>query len=246
MRRALPPLVLLLTVALFLASAAGAQAHARRHTVYFGTFRHRLNSHFWLRYDGTPRCCSNTVWASSHAVVKRGVLRLQNYRDPAHGNRWVSAGVSMGRSINRVYGRYRVRFRMDKGIGVGMCIFLWPKSGWPPEIDFAEESSDVGGRRYETSTLHYGSHNTQIHHRVHANFTKWHVMGINWRPGRLVYTLDGRKWARIIGPMVPSTPMHLGIQTHVGSNGKSGGLPDATTPAHVTLQIDWVRIQAYD
>ena len=154
----------------------------------------------------------------------------------------MSAGVSMGRSLNQTYGKYRVRFRITKGRGVGMCMLLWPKHGWPPEIDFAEESSAVGARRWETSTLHYGRRNSEIHHRVHANFTHWHTIGVNWRPGKLVYVLDGHAWARITGPEVPDVPMHLGIQTHVGTNGNTGLDPDSTTPAKVGLQIDWVKV----
>jgi len=241
-RRAFLLLFVLPLVVLLGSRTAVAQARGGHRIIYSGQFAHGLNSHFWLRYHGRPRCCQSTIWARSHAVVRNGILRLENYRDPAYGGRWVSAGVSMGRSINRVYGRYRVRFRISRGEGVGMCIFLWPKSGWPPEIDFAEESATIGGRRYETTTLHYGRNNTQIHHRVRANFTRWHVIGVNWGRGRLADTLDGRRFARIRGSRVPHVPMHLGIQTHVGSNGSSGGMPDASTPSHVTLEVDWVHI----
>jgi beta-glucanase (GH16 family) len=169
-----------LCIALLVALVAPSQAAAAWKLRYYGRFSHGINTSMWTRYNGTPRCCPNTLWKKSHVVVKGGVLRLQNYRDPAYGGRWVSGGVSMGRSLNQTYGRYRVRFRITAGRGIGMCMFLWPNRGWPPEVDFAEESSGVGGRRWETSTLHYGSNNTEIHHRVHANFTKWHTIGVNW------------------------------------------------------------------
>ncbi len=238
------PLVALLAVVL-LALIVPSQASAAWHLRYWGKFSHGFNSSMWTRYNGTPRCCPDTIWKRSHVVVKGGILRLQNYRDPAYGGKWVSAGISMGRSLNQTYGRYRVRFRITKGRGVGMCMFLWPKHGWPPEVDFAEESSIVGGRRWETSTLHYGSHNTEIHHRVHANFQNWHTIGVNWSPGKLLYILDGRVWAETTGSHVPDVPMHLGIQTHVGSNGKTGTLPDSSTPSKVGLQIDWIKVSSF-
>jgi hypothetical protein len=231
-----------LCAALLIVLAAPSQASAAWKLRFSAGFRHGLNTNIWTRYDGTPRCCPDTRWRPSHVVVRGGILRLQNYRDPRYGGSWVSAGVSLGRSLNQTYGKYRVRFRITKGAGVGMCMLLWPHHGWPPEIDFAEESSAVGARRWETSTLHYGRGNSQIHHRVHANFTLWHTIGVNWRPGRLVYVLDGHAWARIYGPEVPNVPMHLGIQTHVGTNGNTGLGPDSTTPAKVGLQIDWVKV----
>jgi beta-glucanase (GH16 family) len=242
-RRALP--ILAICIVSIVALIAPSQASASWQLRYYGRFTHGINRSVWTRYNGTPRCCPQTLWKKSHVVVKGGILRLQNYRDPAYGGRWVSGGVSMGRSLNQTYGRYRVRFRMTKGRGVGMCLFLWPKHGWPPEIDFAEESSGVGGRRWETSTLHFGSHNTEIHHRVHANFTKWHTIGVNWTPGKLLYVLDGHVWARVTGSHVPNVPMHLGLQTHVGTNGQTGPNPTSSTPRKVGLQIDWVKISRY-
>jgi beta-glucanase (GH16 family) len=231
--------------AVLAALALPAHASAAWSLRFSGQFRSGINTRVWTEYHGRPRCCPNTLWSRSHVKVKRGVLRLQNYRDPAYGGRWTSAGISMGRSLNQTYGRYRVRFRMTKGRGVGMCMFLWPAHGWPPEIDFAEESSDVGGRRWETSTLHYGSSNSEIHYRVHANFQNWHTIGVTWTPGHLRYTLDGHTWAQITGSHVPDVPMHLGLQTHVGSNGQSGGMPDSATPGRVSLQVDWVKIWRY-
>jgi beta-glucanase (GH16 family) len=241
-RHRLVVVIVALAVGLVAASAQDAHASATWKLRFSGNFRHGINTSIWTRYSGTPTCCPDTFWAKSHVVVKSGILRLQNYRDPAFGGRWVSGGVSMGRSLNQTYGKYQVRFRITQGRGVGMCIFLWPKSGWPPEIDFAEESSAVGQRQLETATLHYGSHNTEIHSRVRANFQSWHTIGLNWTPGKILYTLDGRAWGSVTGSHVPNVPMHLGIQTHVGSNGNSGPGPGSTTPSKVGLQIDWVHI----
>ncbi len=125
-RRALP--ILAICSVMLVALIAPSQASAAWQLRYYGRFSHGLNTSMWTRYSGTPRCCPDTVWKQSHVVVKGGILRLQNYRDPAYGGRWVSGGISMGRSLNQTYGRYRVRFRITKGRGVGMCIFLWPQA----------------------------------------------------------------------------------------------------------------------
>ena len=174
-----------------------------------------------------------------------GILRLQNYRDRAYGGRWVSAGVSMGRSLNQTYGKYRVRFRITQGRR-RRHVHAAVAEARLAARDRLRRGVLVGRlRRWETSTLHFGRDNSEIHHRVHANFTLWHTIGVNWRPGRLVYMLDGHAWARISGAEVPDVPMHLGIQTHVGTNGNTGSIPDSTTPAKVGLQIDWVKVYRY-
>ncbi len=239
-------LALLTVFGLMVASVIGAshasQAQAappKWHSVFSGNFDSGFSSKIWTRYNGVPTCCSTTRWSRSHLVAKGGVMQLQDYRE---SGRWVSAGMSMGRSLNQTYGKWSVRFRMDRGMGVGMCIALWPKSGWPPEIDFAEESSQYGNRHVQTGTLHYGPHNSQNHAQVTSDFSKWHVMSVEWTPRKLVYLIDGRRWHTITGSIVPHQPMHLIIQTHVGSNGQSGGMPSTALKGHVDLHIDWVHV----
>ena len=65
------------------------------------------------------------------------------------------------------------------------------------------------------------------------DFSQWHTWGVTWLPGHLSCTVDGKTWAVIedagVGKVVvPTTPMHFGIQTTMGSPGKAK--PDETTP----------------
>lgn len=235
---------LLLCVLLPLAVLSPGIAHAdqsRWQAVYRSDFQSGFDHHTWTRYTGVPRCCSSTIWAPSHVVTDANGLDLVTERDPLYGDRWVSAGTSMPHA-NQLYGKWSVRFRMDAGDGVGMCISLWPGHGWPPEIDFAEESSIYGNRHVMTGTFHHGSGNIQNHARVTRDFSKWHVMSVEWTPGKLVYLIDGKRWHTITGSAVPHQPMHLFMQTNVGSNGQSGLMPAATMRRHVDLQVDWVHI----
>jgi len=187
-------------------------------------------------------CCKDSRWAPTHVRSRHGALRIKTYKDAAYGGKWVSGGVSMARMVNQTYGRWVVRFRMDKAVGVGMDVALRP-SGSGTVVDWIEESSDKGGaRRIETATLHYG--NTRVHARVRANFTKWHTMTLSWKPGRITVKLDGRRWADF-RHHIPSSPMHLVMQTNTGTNGFTGVMPNASTPRLVALQIDYVAIYRY-
>jgi beta-glucanase (GH16 family) len=199
-----------------------------------------LNASNWGTYQGQPGGDPGGWWDPSHVVVHNGLLELQTYQDPAFGNRWVSGGLSSARALKQTYGKYLVRFRMDKGNGIGGIGLLWPSDGgWPPEIDFVE---DGGGNRTDTSaTLHYGSSDNQVQRSVSADFSQWHTIGVEWTPGTLTYTLDGAVWATVVNVNVPAVPMEMDLQTQAGTCGDQWApCPDATTPAHVNLQVDWV------
>jgi hypothetical protein len=199
-----------------------------------------LNTKSWGTYEGQPGGDPGGWWDPSHVVVRNGMVELQNYQDPALGSRWVSGGLSSARALKQTFGKYLVRFRMDKGNGIAGIALLWPSGGgWPPEIDFAE---DGGGNRSTTSaTLHYGSANDQVQRSVATDFSQWHTIGVEWTPGHLVYTLDGAVWATVVDANVPVVPMEMDLQTQAGTCGDEWNpCADATTPASVNMQVDWV------
>jgi beta-glucanase (GH16 family) len=141
----------------------------------------------------------------------------------------------------QTYGKYLVRFRFDSGVGIAHAILLWPAdNSWPPEVDFSEDNG--AGRQTDYATLHYGPSNTMVQHSLSVDLTQWHTLGVEWTPGRLVYTIDGRSWATVNDSQVPSVPMVLDIQTQAWACGTSNWeqCPNATTPSHVNLYVDWV------
>ena len=217
------------------------------HLVFFDDFKAGLRTSWWGRYSGQPGGDPGGWWAPSHVVVRNGILNLETYRDSRFGGRWVSGGVSSARALRQTYGKYEVKLRMDRGRGVAVVALLWPsEGGWPPEIDFAENGGEQGLRRDITATLHYGARNLQIQRTLWADFTRWHVLGVRWTPGRLAYTIDGRVWASVVSRAVPAEPMELDIQTQTGTcDDPSAPCPNATTPARVIAQIGWVAAYAY-
>ncbi len=191
----------------------------------------------WGAYTGQPGGNPGGWWDPSHAVVSNGNLVLRGYRDGAH---WATGGVMLW--APQTYGKYEVRFKMDAGKGVKYALLMWPSSGrWPTdgEIDFLEDGG--GDRSSTTATLHYGANNSTIQRSVATDFTQWHTVGVEWSPGSLVYTLDGKPWGSVATSQVPSTPMNLALQTEAGTCGdKWTPCPDASTPTEVDAQIDWV------
>jgi beta-glucanase (GH16 family) len=243
MRRALGILAIVIcgvTFNHFSQPAHAASAPFQR--IFTANFNGQLNRRMWTVYDGTPSCC-DSLWAPSAVSTSGGVLTIDASQDPST-DRWTSGGISMGRSLNQTYGAWSFRFRMDPGVGVKMCALLWPRQGWPPEIDFAESSSADANRRGLSSTLHYGSSNSMLHRHLAVDYSAWHTMAVRWTPRRISYRLDGHMWATVTSH-IPDKPMHLGIQTTVGLSNGNGQVPDSTTPAHVGLHIAWVRVSRY-
>jgi beta-glucanase (GH16 family) len=222
-------------------------APARWERVFSDNFKRGLNRSKWGLYTGQPRGDPGGWWARSHVVVRNGVLNLPTYRDRRFGGRWVSGGLSNARALKQTYGKYEVRMRVDRGKGVAAILLLWPvRDHWPPEIDFAENGGTTRGRRSMTATLHYSDDNRLIQRRVVGNFTRWHRLGVEWTPGKLVYTLDGRAWGTVRSRHVPAEPMELAIQAQAGTCGnRYAPCPDSSTPKRVNLQVDSVVAWAY-
>ena len=132
--RRLTPLVIVSVLLLGVVSASAATTTTATpaptwKSVFSDEFTSGYSTATWTRYNGVPRCCAATRWDPSHLVVSQGIMNLQNYRDSAFGGKWVSGGLSMGKSLDQTYGKWSVRFRMDRAMGVGMCFALWPKTG---------------------------------------------------------------------------------------------------------------------
>ena len=207
----------------------------------------------WTSYWGVPGGDPGGFFDPTHVTVSGGQLVISAYKDPsddawdAGPNTYVTGGISSSPSFAQTYGKYLVRFKFGAGVGIAHAILLWPTSNtWPPEIDFSE---DNGSNRQTTyATLHYGPNNTQVQRSFAVNLTRWHTLGVEWTPGRLVYALDGTDWATVTNANVPSTPMNLDLQTQSWACGTSTWeqCPNATTPSRVNLFVDWVVAYARD
>ncbi|MFR9749926.1 glycoside hydrolase family 16 protein [Nocardia sp. 004] len=199
----------------------------------------------WGRYSGVPSGDPESFWLPSHTIVRDGMLVLQGYHE--YG-RMVTGGVGMWPHPQQ-YGKWEVRVRADASDEVTYHLLLWPQNEvWPPEIDFAENFG--GSRDYLDAFLHWtdragkADKSEQV---LDGDFTQWHTLGVEWLPGEIRYTIDGRVWGTETGTRVPSVPMWLGIQAQADGCRKAlaEGAPPcpwAGTPALTEIQIDWVSV----
>jgi hypothetical protein len=190
----------------------------------------------WGTYSGQPGGNPNGWWQPSHVALRGKDLHLVG---DWHDGRFVTGGLMS--PMATTYGKYEVRFKVSRAPGVAYVLLLWPADeSWPMggEIDFAEDGG--GARRTTTATLHYGAANTQVQRHLRADFSRFQTVGVEWTPGRLVYTLNGRPWATVTNPRVPSRPMRLALQLEAGHGTSWSPAPTRATPRTVDMVVDWV------
>jgi hypothetical protein len=203
-------------------------------------------------YGGTPGDGSDSCWDGNHVVVSGSELVLKGYKDPAaiaanacvgDANQIVTGGVKLATN-SQLYGKYEVRMRVDNGQGVSAVALLWPTTNtWPPEIDFTE---DNGGspRTVDTATEHWGTYPNVFgaSNTLPVNLSQWHTVGVEWSPGKIVYTMDGSPWATETNANVPNVPMQLALQTEAWQCGTSTWeeCANTSTPAEVDMDVDWI------
>ncbi len=154
----------------------------------------------------------------------------------------VTGGVKL--NLSQTYGDYQVRMRVDSGQGVSLVALLWPTSNaWPPEIDFTEDSGGAP-RTADQATEHWGTWQDpqQVHDVLNVDLTQWHTVGVEWSPGKIVYTMDGTPWATETNANVSDVPMQMALQTQAWQCGTSGWeqCANSSTPAEVDMDVAWI------
>lgn len=217
-----------------------------------------INTSTWKIYDQTA--VFNTTpgpwWNASHITTDGGLATLRIYQDTAEGQAsgtWESGGMSQWPSAAQTYGKWEVRAKMSNGTGMTAGLLLWPQAGnWPVggEINFAENRG-YSPRNIAYLTNHYACPGTNNDCNdqllVSVDWTEFHTFGVEWTPGKIIYTIDGTAVGNA-AINVPSGPMYLTIQDSATLNSTCGGFDacvDATTPPETDLVLDWVVAWSY-
>jgi hypothetical protein len=191
----------------------------------------------WIVYDSpsapvNPRTSAATKVSGGQLHLTGGIY---------HG-RDLSGGVA-SRLLQR-YGRWEVRLRVDRGRGYSAVAVLWPQHMGIPEfaeIDFTEVIDPT--RQAAGLFIHHGPADEQAQDQVTADFTKWHVVAVDWLPDHMTLWLDGRQVWTYRGPLIPRMDrMGLALQNDQVCDRGPGYCRDHTTPKWVHMDVDWVRI----
>lgn len=166
------------------------------------------------------------------------------------GRPFVSAAMSTKGGFAQRYGTFELRVRYPDGQGMWPAFWLLPQQAavaGPPEIDIFEAYprkvglDGRGGLNVVVSTLHYsgGSHTVVYKHGSDMT-ADFHVHRLEWRPGLLVFSVDGVETGRMSSD-VPDVPMYPIISLALGA---AGYRADQRTPAMATMDVDYLRVWA--
>lgn len=190
----------------------------------------------WKIYD-SPDSYGVAIRRPQAVSLVPGELRITSRGD-------VTGGVAL--SDDRVFGRWEVRARFERGTGYSQVLLLWPQSeNWPRdgEVDFAEVTDR--NRRINSLTVHYGVNNNQVGTKIPGDFTQWHNYAVEWEPDHVTMYVDGKPvFTTVNAAAIPRTPMHLCIQQDVGPLPGWLPAPDMSTPTAVTMHVAWVKAYA--
>jgi beta-glucanase (GH16 family) len=206
----------------------------------------------------TSRTANSSHDGRGHLVI---ATRAERYRGTDSITRdYTSARISTkGRHAFR-YGRFEARMQTPSGRG------LWPafwalgtdidQKGWPEcgEIDVMENlgqeprtaSGTIHGPRDGTGTQADYEPGHSVRHTAPLS-QQFHTYGVEWLPGSIQFTFDGRPYGSITATDLPAGsrwvfhhPFYLVLNVAVG--GRWAGSPDASTTFPQALRVDYVRV----
>jgi hypothetical protein len=206
-----------------------------------------LDPSAWQVYDDSmPGGDPGGWWSASHVSVTNGVLQLSTYRDPSACifgcqsiDDYVGGGLKMLHS--QQYGKYLIRMRADDAEGVTMVALLWPTDiNSNGEIDIAEDNG--ASPRTQFNGTMYTMNEVPTTNMLNVDMSQWHTVGVEWTPGRVIFTIDGTNWATVTNDGVSDVPMQLAIQQQTWDCGVSNWeqCPNAMTPSVANLDVAWV------
>jgi beta-glucanase (GH16 family) len=173
--------------------------------------------------------------------------------------RYTSARLTTQGRFSFRHGRIEARLKLPHGQGIWPAFWMlgdgfgrvsWPECG---EIDVMEVVGHRPGVLH--GTLHGPGYSAQdgltgtVELPGGATFADaYHVFGVDWRPGRIDWLLDGRVYHTLTPAHLPAgarwvfddTPCFLLLNLAVG--GRWPGYPDATTRFPQEYRIDYVRV----
>lgn len=216
---------------------------------------------YWWNNNG----CTNTGnkelqwYMPGNVGIIDGLLRLRARPEPIVGHEgqifdYTSGMVTTGRDYSElprpsrvafVYGHFEIRARVPSGQGLWPALWLLPEDrNTRPEIDIMEVLGDTPDKlRMHFHYIDRGGKKRSAGKTVTVSDMSqdWHVFGLRWEPGAIIWYLDGiEQWRYDDARYIPDEPMYLLMNLAVG--GEWPGPPDSNTRFPSDFLIDYVRV----
>lgn len=197
--------------------------------------------------DGDQQC-----YADANVVVDAGKANLIAKNEvpqacnPDPGTLLYTSGMISTSQFTQAYGYFEFRAKLPAGKGLDALVRLAIPGGSfpprPPEIIPIE----LLGNDPTNAILRYsyvndiGNVENVISNVTGAWSSDYHVYGVDWQPGLIIYYVDGVEKYRYANPNVYSNPLYVVANLAVGNI--RAGSPDASTVFPATMSLDYVKV----
>ena len=179
-------------------------------------------------------------------TLKIGAIRTpDNLLDAANGQPYLSGVITSYDSFKFTYGYVEARAKVP--FGRGLWSAFWLLNAYyvdlKPEIDIMEHIGH--DRDVLFHTYHYYDSNGELRSTesmatAGIDFTsEFHTYGVDWRPGKITFYIDGIERHSISDPNVSAQEMYIIANTAIG--GWWPGSPDESTVFPAEYEIDYIR-----
>jgi hypothetical protein len=172
---------------------------------------------------------AHTVWISG------GEMHMRIFR----GTSWIHSAAVVPKAADGVkYGKFIETFSVSHAdTGYKAAHLLWPTAGNQDyEVDFPEGNLNGSICAYSHSV--YRAKKAAF--CPDANWTGWHTTEIQWAPGSVTFSLDGRVIGHSTGDRVPNEDMTWVIQNESALTG-----PSAAPGSWAQINISSVAVYSY-
>ncbi len=189
-------------------------------------------------------------------------LRLVTEKKPYLDKNYVSGEVSTRGLFSQAYGHFEMRAKVPQADGMWPAFWLLPEdNAWPPEIDVLEYIYAPYGHMptassnwsHATETLIWkgaSGPNPQLSTATSTPLnwgSQYHTYAIDWRPGSLVWEIDGAAVACAIddsatGTRVPNQAMFMIMNDAISHPNGWPGTLQANQKFPIEFDIDYVRV----
>lgn len=187
---------------------------------------------------------SDFLGSLAQVSIANGLLTIKAERKATPSGR-AYASASISANYAQAFGTWEARFRYGKGAGVWPAFWLLAQGSLqsPPEIDVMEAYPGPGagssGVGVAVQTLHTAANPSRYFVYSGADLTlDFHVYRCVWTPTSMEFAVDGQVTGKLTSD-IPQGPMFPIITLAMGAPGYR---VDASTPAVVTMDIDWLRV----
>ncbi|MEF7562363.1 glycoside hydrolase family 16 protein [Bacillus infantis] len=176
--------------------------------------------------------------------VQDGSLVISSRKESFKGRSYTSGAVTTEDKFEFTYGKIEIRAKLPKGQGVFPALWLVnSEEYWLPEINIVESIGQDPNELY--FVVHWRDEKGE-QKRDYKKLTgetdfaeDFHLYGLIWEPGRIVWTLDGKNIFET-KKYSPDIPLFMYLNTAIG--GTWPGPPDPRDSFPKELLIDYVRV----